>query len=60
MSFIDYLENTDELVKKFNSTVEFVQQWEGGKKTSNEQKLEAFKQQIRIEDKQPYFKYAEK
>ena len=25
-----------------------------------EQKLEAFKQQIRIEDKQPYFKYAEK
>lgn len=25
-----------------------------------EQKLEAFKYQIRIEDKQPYFKYAEK
>jgi diazepam-binding inhibitor (GABA receptor modulating acyl-CoA-binding protein) len=43
MSFIDYLENTDELVKKFNSTVEFVQQWEEGKKTSNEQKLEAYK-----------------
>ena len=25
-----------------------------------EQKLEAFKHQIRTEDKQPYFKYAEK
>ena len=43
MSFIDKLENTDKLIQQFNNTVEFVQQWENGQQTSNDQKLEAYK-----------------